>query len=61
MGLRSQLTPVSYKPDSCLPRPLCQSFTTDFNDLSRVLVLNNFNEYDGNADTWDWIGKKMFP
>lgn len=50
-----QLTPDSHKLTSCLPQPVCQSTSTDFNDLSRVLV--NGSHYDGNATAWDWIGE----
>ncbi|KAL1405351.1 putative glycosidase CRH2 [Vanrija albida] len=46
----------SYETTSCKPNPVCRSSTTDFNDLSRVLL--NATQYNGNASKWDWVLEK---
>ncbi|WOO85671.1 putative glycosidase crf2 [Vanrija pseudolonga] len=46
----------SNQPTSCKPNPVCKSYTTDFNDLSRVLL--NATQYNGNASKWDWVLEK---
>nr|KIR48427.1 hypothetical protein I312_02272 [Cryptococcus bacillisporus CA1280] len=43
----------SHEITSCRPDPICTSFKTDFNDLSRVQ--QNASLYDGNATAYDWV------
>lgn len=47
----------SYQLTSCKPEPVCQHLSTDFNDLSRVLM--NGTKYDGNATAYDWVGASL--
>lgn len=52
-NVNSQCTD-SHEIISCRPDPICTSFKTDFNDLSRVQ--QNASLYDGNATAYDWVG-----